>query len=172
MRWIKRRCPRPPPSVTSGGACTAGGVRFTFAVSAVVVVVLAVGVGLLPTTGRTPSQVAAPAEASAARPGDPAPPGWRTEYYRDLSFEVPDSWVYAYEPGCADEDRVRTRYPGPYVSFEQSPREAYTTCESVERDLRDHVALSTVPPGAELKLVPEQLVRGLLDHDATGRPRA
>ena len=135
--------------------------RLTFAVSSVALVVLAVGIGLLPNAGRTPSQVAAPAEASAARPGDPAPPGWRTDYYRDVSFEVPQDWVYAYEPGCADEDQIRTRYPGPYVSLGHSPLEAVTLCESVQPDRNEHVAVTAVEPGVMIKLIPEEQVGGV-----------
>ena len=43
---------------------------------------------------------------------DPAPDGWRTEYYRDISFEVPRSWGYAVPPQsdwCADEPRGEPR---------------------------------------------------------------
>jgi hypothetical protein len=131
--------------------------RLALAVSVAVVVVLVVGLVLLP--GRTASQIAAP--APAVRPGDPAPAGWRTDYYRDVLFEVPQDWTYAYEPGCADQDQVRTRYPGPYVSLGHSPLEAVTLCEQVQPDRTEHVAVTSVEPGVVFKLIPEQHVDGV-----------
>ena len=135
--------------------------RLTLATSAAVVVALAVGVGLLPTAGRPPGQIAAPVSAPAARPDDPAPPGWRTDYYRDVSFEVPQVWSYAYEPGCVDEDEVRTLPPGPYVSLGHSPLEAVSLCERVEPDLNEHLAVTPVEPGVVFKLIPEEHVHGV-----------
>lgn len=52
----------------------------------------------------------APGEAST--PPDTAPEGWRTEYYRDISFQVPGSWGYAVSPQpdwCADEPKGQPR---------------------------------------------------------------
>jgi hypothetical protein len=51
---------------------------------------------------------------------DPAPTGWRTEYYRDISFEVPASWGYAVPPQsdwCVDKPRgeLRADQRRPYV---------------------------------------------------------
>jgi hypothetical protein len=56
----------------------------------------------------TSAQEAGPASAPSAEsaPADRAQARWRTEYYRDISFEVPDSWGYAVPPQsdwCADE---------------------------------------------------------------------
>jgi hypothetical protein len=48
----------------------------------------------------------------APSPTDPAPDGWRTEYFRDISFRVPASWGYAVPPQsdwCADEPREEPR---------------------------------------------------------------
>ena len=67
------------------------------------------------------------AEPEAVPPGrepvpstDPAPPGWRTEYYRDISFQVPSSWGYAVPPQsdwCADDPpgKPRADQRRPYV---------------------------------------------------------
>lgn len=36
------------------------------------------------------------------------PGGWRTEQYRDITFEVPDHWIYDFEPGsdwCVEHPR-------------------------------------------------------------------
>ena len=59
------------------------------------------------------------AQPEAAPPGrqvspstDPAPDGWRTEYFRDISFSVPATWGYAVPPQsdwCADEPRGEPR---------------------------------------------------------------
>jgi hypothetical protein len=38
---------------------------------------------------------------AASTPTDPAPEGWRTEYYRDVSFEVPADWGYSRPPSPA-----------------------------------------------------------------------
>lgn len=130
-------------------------------VAAAVVVALAVGVGLFWSTVRVPNQIAAPARAPAARPGDPAPPGWRTDYYRDVSFQVPEGWAYAYEPGCADEDQVRTRDPGPYVSLGHSPLEAVTLCRASQPDRHEHLAATSVDPGVVFDLVAEEQVDGV-----------
>ena len=82
-------------------------------------------------------------------------------YYRDISFEVPQDWIYAYEPGCTDEDAVRTRFPGPYVSLGHSPLEAVTLCEQVRPDRNEHVAVTGVEPGVVFKLKPEEQVDGV-----------
>ena len=70
----------------------------------------------------TSAQEAGPASAPSAEsaPADRAQARWRTEYYRDISFEVPDSWGYAVPPQsdwCADEPRgvPRPDQRRPYV---------------------------------------------------------
>ena len=58
---------------------------------------------------------------SPTTPDDPAPDGWRTEYYRDISFEVPSDWGYSMPPSpaswCASsaEGRPRPDELKPYV---------------------------------------------------------
>ena len=89
----------------------------------------------------------APDAPVAPPPTEPAPDGWRTEYYRDISFQVPASWGYAVPPQsdwCADEPRGRTagrpaptvrlagqRPPGPVASAAR-PRPASLLTEHVE----------------------------------------
>jgi hypothetical protein len=53
-------------------------------------------------------------------PGEAAGDGWRTEYYRDISFQVPSSWGYAVPPQsdwCADQPKGQPRVEQrrPYV---------------------------------------------------------
>jgi hypothetical protein len=55
---------------------------------------------------------AGPPGRQVAPSTDPAPDGWRTEYYRDISFAVPATWGYAVPPQadwCADEPRGKPR---------------------------------------------------------------
>ena len=55
---------------------------------------------------------APPGRQVAPTPTDGAPDGWRTEYYRDISFQVPADWGYAVPPQsdwCADEPRGEPR---------------------------------------------------------------
>jgi hypothetical protein len=57
-------------------------------------------------------EAAPPGRQLAPTPTDPAPQGWRTEYYRDISFQVPATWGYAVPPQsdwCADEPRGEPR---------------------------------------------------------------
>ena len=44
------------------------------------------------------SEAAPPDGRVAPSPTEPAPDGWRTEYYRDISFQVPAAWGYAVPP--------------------------------------------------------------------------
>jgi hypothetical protein len=68
---------------------------------------------------RTESPEPVPQSASSP-PVDPAPEGWRIEYYGDTSFQVPASWRYAVAPQsdwCADEPpgQPRPEQRRPYV---------------------------------------------------------
>lgn len=93
--------------------------------AALAVAVLILGVVALPRwlPEDAPSTVAAPEGpgAPARPPADPAPKGWRTEYYRDLSFQVPADWGYAYAPASdwcvGDPKRPRPEHRRPYVSL-------------------------------------------------------
>ena len=58
------------------------------------------------------SPEAGPPDRSEAPSTDPAPAGWRTEYFRDISFAVPATWGYAVPPQsdwCADDPRGAPR---------------------------------------------------------------
>ncbi|HLL61407.1 MAG TPA: hypothetical protein VK401_00020 [Propionibacteriaceae bacterium] len=63
---------------------------------------------------------AGPPGRQVAPSTDPAPDGWRTEYFRDISFAVPATWGYGVPPQsdwCADEPRgeLRPDQRKPYV---------------------------------------------------------
>ncbi|WP_152362010.1 hypothetical protein [Microlunatus speluncae] len=67
-------------------------------------------------------QVAQPAGPPTTLPGESAPDGWRTEQYRDVVFQVPADWGYAYEPGaawCAGSDgkNPQPQHRKPYVAL-------------------------------------------------------
>ena len=97
---------------------------------ALVLIVGVIGVPRLFPAGQGQSTADAPAGAEAApnaesAPQDSAPndrsrDSWRTEYYRDISFQVPADWGYAVPPQsdwCADEPRgvPRADQRRPYV---------------------------------------------------------
>ena len=93
----------------------------TLAVVATLLIIAVIG-GLVAWRGEgaTAPTVAQPSPAQPSLPADPAPAGWRTEYYRDISFEVPASWGYAQPPDsswCADDSRgvLRPEQRTPYV---------------------------------------------------------
>ncbi len=76
----------------------------------------------------------------APTPTDAAPDGWRTEYYRDISFEVPAGWGYAVPPDsdwCADGRRAtseaRAAHPVRLAGHEptRSARSAARRCRPV-----------------------------------------
>ena len=59
-----------------------------------------------------PNEATPPAGRTVKPPTDPAPEGWRTEYHRDISFQVPRNWGYAVPPQtdwCADEPKGEPR---------------------------------------------------------------
>ena len=63
---------------------------------------------------------AVPPGRQVAPSTDPAPDGWRTEHFRDISFSVPATWGYAVAPQsdwCADQPRGEPRadHRRPYV---------------------------------------------------------
>lgn len=76
-------------------------------------------------------------------PADQAPAGWRTEYYRDISFQVPQGWGYAVPPGgswCAGEGKLRAEQRTPYVWLGTELAEAAISCPPLpERMLSEHV---------------------------------
>lgn len=125
--------------------------RLTVAAVATVFVLLAGVLGVPRLLADPVVEVAAPASATpspaAEKPTDPAPAGWRTEYYRSISFSVPSSWGYAYEPGsawCAGAAEDPTPAPEqrtPYVSLGGPSVVATIACpELPESLLTEHVA--------------------------------
>ncbi len=74
------------------------------------------GVSAAAESAPVPREMAPP----SAAPSDPAPAGWRTEHFRDISFQVPAGWGYAVPPQsdwCADdpEGEPRPDQRRPYV---------------------------------------------------------
>ena len=95
------------------------------ALASALVLLVSAGAFVAADRGANQQQIVA-APADARLPADPAPDGWRTEYYRDISFEVPEAWGYAYEPGsdwCVDSKTAsRGRaHRQPYVSLGRKP---------------------------------------------------
>ncbi len=88
---------------------------------AVLLLVTAGAIGI-PAILRPNGLLAQPAGPPSTLPADPAPDGWRTEQYRDVVFQVPADWGYAYEPGvawCAGSDgkTPRPEHRKPYVAL-------------------------------------------------------
>lgn len=85
-------------------------------------------------------------------PTDAAAEGWRTEYYRDISFEVPADWGYAIPPQsdwCADDPRgvPQSEQGQPYVWLEGPIAVRTIGCPAMPPSLlTEHVvALEPVP---------------------------
>lgn len=91
-------------------------------------------------------QVARPAGPPSMLPADTAPDGWRTEQYRDITFQVPADWGYAYEPGpawCAGSDgkTPRPEHRKPYVALGEPDAVPAIACpEMPDALLTEHVA--------------------------------
>lgn len=99
--------------------------------------------------GRT--DVARPAGPVATGYRDPAPSGWRTEQYRDVTFQVPDNWGYGFEPGtdwCVADDGTARPKARSYVALGQAgvvrdiacpPQPSRLTTEHVAAQLSDAI---------------------------------
>jgi hypothetical protein len=91
-------------------------------------------------------------------PADPARPGWRTEYYRGISFEVPDTWGYAYEPGadwCADsqDGKPDDQHRQPYVALGRPLGVRTIGCPDQPVSLTsEHVAVHIIEPNVKYAL--------------------
>jgi hypothetical protein len=108
-------------------------------------------------TGDTSAKAGPPgrqvAPTPTASPSAPARRGWRTEYFRDISFTVPASWGYAIPPQsdwCADEPRdvPRADQRRPYVWLDGDVLVQRVACkgEMPTSRLTEHVeALSPDP---------------------------
>lgn len=117
----------------------------------VLVLIVAAGAVVLPNlfgTGRGIEPAGQPtiAQVPEKLPGDPAPSGWRTEQYRELVFQVPADWGYAYEPGpawCAGSDgkTPRPEHRKPYVALGQPDVLPAIACQKMPDALiTEHVA--------------------------------
>lgn len=109
---------------------------------AAVMVVLAALVGV-PRWFSTSTQVARPAPSQR---DDPAPAGWRTDYYRGISFEVPADWGYALDaqpcgPGRPDPPE----YQHPFVSLGTSLAGAAGSCAAEEPVTQEHITVVQGP---------------------------
>jgi hypothetical protein len=119
---------------------------------ATAVVLLAVCVSLPQVMGGS-APTAVPVVGGPAQSGD----DWRTEHYRDITFEVPASWGYAYEPthDCA-------KVPKRYVALGERPIQTMQGC-SIEdgRSLRsEHAAVRVIGPYGPKVTPGEEQTRG------------
>ncbi|WP_152362009.1 hypothetical protein [Microlunatus speluncae] len=79
-------------------------------------------------------------------PTEAAPSGWRTEQYRDVTFQAPVDWVYDFEPGtdwCVkNEGSTVVPPPRPYVALGQPAAVMDVQCNGPVPDdmIIDHVA--------------------------------
>ena len=92
----------------------------------------------------------------ARLPADPAPDGWRTEYYRDISFEVPETWGHAHEPGsdwcvASNDSQPEPRHRQPYVSLGRQPVCATVACLDPPTGLTtEHVLVYELAPNEDV----------------------
>lgn len=74
-----------------------------------------------------------------------APPGWRTEFYRDITFRVPARWGSDVEPLRACRG-IPPSYPRDYVARETLVLDDLTICpEDPNARLTEHVLVTTRP---------------------------
>jgi hypothetical protein len=101
---------------------------------------------------------------SPTAPEESAPDGWRTEYYRDVSFQVPDRWGYAVPPQsdwCADEPRGQPRADQrrPYVWLATAIVVRAIGCPARPASLHtEHV--EALPPGPAVDYVEGAIKEG------------
>ena len=131
----------------------------TLAVVATVLIVAVVG-GFAwrgqtaPVSTEAQPAAAQPSQAETSAPTDPAPAGWRTEYYRDIRFEVPASWGYAQPPDsswCADDPRgvLRPEQRTPYVWLSTDYPIRLIGCPEMPKSLLSEHVEARVPGPAE-----------------------
>src|SRR5690606_1346917 len=100
-----------------------------------------------PPDGPNPPTIA---NAPDPLPGDPAPSGWRTEQYRGITFQVPEDWGYAFEPGpawCAGSDgkTPRPEHRKPYVALGEPQVLPAIACTELPDALITEHAAATQP---------------------------
>jgi hypothetical protein len=141
--------PSPAPDALRHRARTR---RATTLAMSTVAALAAVVLGILVAPGLLPLRGGGPVAVPAAAPVDPAPSGWRTEYYRNVAFQVPDSWGYAYEPGsdwctASPDGKPTEQHRRPYVSLGQQPILAAILCPAMPPSLRtEHVLAQVYEP--------------------------
>lgn len=100
-------------------------------------------------------------------PADSVPEGWKTEYYRDISFQVPQTWGYAQPPdpvawcaGNGRSGRPRPELQSSYVWLrpETVPRPRIACGPMPDSLLSEHVV--ALEPGANEDLSGEPLRDG------------
>lgn len=116
-------------------------------IGGVAVLLLITGAAIgLPSLLRPNGQVAQPAGPPSGLPSRSALDGWRTEQYRDIVFQVPADWGYAYEPGaawCAGSDgkKPRPEHRKPYVALGEPDAIPAIACAELPAALiTEHVA--------------------------------
>ena len=126
------------------------------ALAVVATVLVAAAVGGLAWRGQTGavSTAARPAAEQASPLADSGPAGWRSEYYRDIRFEVPASWGYAQPPDsswCADDRRgvLRPEQRTPYVWLHLDYPIQTIACEEMPPALLSEHVQARVPGPAE-----------------------
>jgi hypothetical protein len=87
-------------------------------------------------------------------PTDPAPTGWRTEYYRSISFEVPADWGYAVPPegswcASAPDGKPRPEQRKPYVWLRMDHPEPAIACGPMPNSLLTEHVVALEPGPAE-----------------------
>lgn len=139
------------------------GYRWAAAVVAVVVPI-GLGIAIVQYGGAGHMQIAHPkpaATATATTPPirkDPAPRGWRTEYYRNISFQVPATWGYAYAPDsswCASypDGKPTGAITNPYVSLGERAVVPAIGCRDLPASLTtEHVAVRELGPAEDFAM--------------------
>jgi hypothetical protein len=123
-------------------------------------VLLATAGGVFISTFRPPDQgvVAVPSQSPSAQarlPGDSAPSGWRTEYYRDISFEVPEAWGHTYAPAsdwcvASRDGQPEPRHRKPYVSLGREAIVLSIACPDEPASLAtEHVQVYELAPNED-----------------------
>jgi len=128
------------------------------------------GGGQAGSTSGTEADAGDQAQPEAVPPGrevgpstEPAPDGWRTEYYRDVSFRVPSSWGYAVPPQSdwcagADEPRADQRRPYVWLGISNIPVAAIRCPPLPNSMLTEHV--EALSPGPAVDYVEGTVQRG------------
>lgn len=140
------------PDAARRGAAARRNARLAIGGLVLVVIAAAGAVGLPVLLGSGPDGPNPPTIANAPDPlpGDPAPSGWRTEQYRGITFQVPEDWGYAFEPGpawCAGSDgkTPRPEHRKPYVALGEPQVLPAIACTELPDALITEHAAATQP---------------------------